>query len=136
MEACLFDRFVLFGEFFGRSAEQSFLSAICISLTTLSKIFHDIMGPGWKLVYLIDLFSLANREFFGHLRVGRPKLPGSLIRLRESVFNLWRDSKEALGFSERTVSLQNSCYIEGEVCCSTEQLHHLCTCTPLVPLLT
>ena len=94
------------------------------------------MGPGWKLVYLIDLFSLANREFFGHLRVGRPKLPGSLIRLRESVFNLWRDTKEALGFSERTVSLQNSCYIESEVCCSTEQLHHLCTYTPLVPLLT
>ena len=39
-------------------------------------------------------------------RVGRPKLPGSLktIRLRESVFNLWRDRKEALGFSERTDS--------------------------------
>ena len=35
-------------------------------------------------------------------RVGRPKLPGSLksIRLRESVFNLLRDRKEALGFSE------------------------------------
>ena len=39
-------------------------------------------------------------------RVGRPKLSGSLksIRLRESVFNLWRDRKEALGFSERTDS--------------------------------
>lgn len=39
-------------------------------------------------------------------RVGRPKLPGSLklISLRESVFNLWRDRKEALGFSERTNS--------------------------------
>ena len=36
----------------------------------------------------------------------------------------------------QTVSLQNSCYIEGEVCCSTEQLLNLCTCTPLVPLLT
>ena len=35
-------------------------------------------------------------------RVGRPKLPGQLksIRLREPVFNLWRDRKEALGFSE------------------------------------
>ncbi|XP_068760155.1 uncharacterized protein [Montipora capricornis] len=39
-------------------------------------------------------------------RVGRPKLPGSLksIRLRESVFNLWRDRKEALGLSQRTDS--------------------------------
>ena len=39
-------------------------------------------------------------------RVGRPKLPGSLqsIRLRESVCNLWKDRKEALGFSERTDS--------------------------------
>ena len=39
-------------------------------------------------------------------RVGRPKLPGSLksIRLRESVLNLWRDRKEALGFSECTDS--------------------------------
>ena len=38
--------------------------------------------------------------------VGRPKLPGSLktIWLRESVFNLWRDRKEALGFSECTDS--------------------------------
>ena len=38
--------------------------------------------------------------------VGRPKLPGCLksIRLREYVFNLWRDRKEALGFSERTDS--------------------------------
>ena len=26
---------------------------------------HDILGPGWKLVYLIDLFYLANREFLG-----------------------------------------------------------------------
>ena len=36
-------------------------------------------------------------------RVGRPKLPGPLksIRLRESVFNLWRARKEALEFSER-----------------------------------
>ena len=40
------------------------------------------------------------------LRAGRPKLPGSLksIRLREFVFNLWKDRKEALGFSERTDS--------------------------------
>lgn len=39
-------------------------------------------------------------------RVGRPKLPGSLksIRLRESVFNLWRDRKEALELSQRTDS--------------------------------
>ncbi|XP_068735198.1 uncharacterized protein [Montipora capricornis] len=39
-------------------------------------------------------------------RVGRPKLPGSLksIRLRESVFNLWRDRKETLGLSQRTDS--------------------------------
>ena len=40
-------------------------------------------------------------------RVGRPKLPGSLksIPLRESVLNLWRDRKQALGFSERTGSV-------------------------------
>ena len=39
-------------------------------------------------------------------RVGRPKLPGCLksIRLREFVFNLWRVTREALGFSERTDS--------------------------------
>ena len=39
-------------------------------------------------------------------RVGRPKLSGSLksIRLRESVFNLWKDRKEALGFSGRAAS--------------------------------
>ena len=39
-------------------------------------------------------------------RVGRPKLPGSLksIRLRESVFNLWRDRKEALELPQRTDS--------------------------------
>ena len=36
----------------------------------------------------------------------------------------------------QTVSLQNSCYSEGEVCCLTEHLHNLCTCAPLVPLLT
>ena len=38
-------------------------------------------------------------------RVGRPKLPGSLksIRLRESVFNLWRDRQEALGYYNRKV---------------------------------
>ena len=38
--------------------------------------------------------------------VGRPNLTGSLktVRLRESVFNLWRDRKEALGFLERTDS--------------------------------
>ena len=81
-------------------------------------------------------------------RVGRPKLPGSLkaIRLRESVFNLWRDRKEALGFQNaQTVSLQNFCYIfQGEVCSTvhlhnhntTVHLHNLRTCTPLVPLLT
>ena len=70
-------------------------------------------------------------------RVGRPKLPGLLIRVSESVFNLWRAVKKLWDFQNaQTVSLQNSCYIEGEVCCSTEQLHHLCTYTPLVPLLT
>ena len=39
-------------------------------------------------------------------RVGRPKLPGSLksIQLRESVFDLWRDRNQALGFSECTDS--------------------------------
>ena len=38
--------------------------------------------------------------------VGRPKLPGSLkaVRLRESVFNLWRDRKQTLGFAEKTDS--------------------------------
>ena len=28
-------------------------------------IIHDILGPGWKLVYLIDSFYLANRELLG-----------------------------------------------------------------------
>ena len=39
-------------------------------------------------------------------RVRRPKLPRSLksIRLRESVFNLWTDRREALGFSKCTDS--------------------------------
>ena len=39
-------------------------------------------------------------------RVGRPKLPGSLISiwLRESVFSLWSNRKEAMGFSECTDS--------------------------------
>ena len=39
-------------------------------------------------------------------RVGRPKLPGSLkaIRLRESVFNLWRERKQNIGISEKTDS--------------------------------
>ena len=30
-----------------------------------TEIFHDILGPGLKLVYLIDSFYLANREVFG-----------------------------------------------------------------------
>jgi len=32
-------------------------------------------------------------------RVGRPRLPGSAksIRLRQSVFNLWRERKDILG---------------------------------------
>ena len=32
-------------------------------------------------------------------RVGRPRLPGSAkyIRLRQSVFNLWRERKDSLG---------------------------------------
>ena len=29
------------------------------------EIFHDILGPGLKLVYLTDLCDLANRECFG-----------------------------------------------------------------------
>ena len=29
------------------------------------EIFYDILGSGWKLVYLTDLFYLANRELFG-----------------------------------------------------------------------
>ena len=35
-------------------------------------------------------------------RVGRPKLPGCLrsVRLRESVFELWRARKQTLGFME------------------------------------
>ena len=32
------------------------------------EIFHDILGPGWRLVYLIDLLYLANREFFLTIR--------------------------------------------------------------------
>ena len=28
-------------------------------------IFHDILGPGWKLLYLIDSFYLENRVLFG-----------------------------------------------------------------------
>ena len=37
-------------------------------------------------------------------RRGRPKLPGSLkkIRLRESVFEQWRERKQHLRFEERT----------------------------------
>ena len=33
------------------------------------------------------------------VRVGRPRLPGSAkyIRLRQSVFNLWRERKDSLG---------------------------------------
>ena len=38
--------------------------SIC-HLHLISEIFHDILGPGWKLVYLIDSFYLANREFLG-----------------------------------------------------------------------
>ena len=43
---------------------------------------------------------------FSHCRVGRLKFPGSLksIRLRESIFNLWRGRKHSLGFEERTNS--------------------------------
>jgi len=39
-------------------------------------------------------------------RPGRPKLPGSLktIQLRNSVFDLWRNRKEALGFVGNTDS--------------------------------
>ena len=38
--------------------------------------------------------------------IGRPKLPGSFktIRLRESVFDLWRRRKRSLGFDESTDS--------------------------------
>ena len=36
------------------------ISSICISLA----IFNNILGPGWKLFYLIDSFYLVNREFF------------------------------------------------------------------------
>ena len=46
------------------------------------------------------------------------ELPGSLklIRLRESVFNLWRTRNKLLGLKEaRTANLWNSCYTEGEV---------------------
>ena len=52
----------------------------------------------WRLCVSDEMAAITRR------RLGRPKLPGSLksIRLRESVFNLWRDRKEALGFSERT----------------------------------
>ena len=40
------------------------------------------------------------------LRAGRSKVRGCLkcIRLREFVFYLWRETKEGLGFSERTDS--------------------------------
>ncbi|KAJ7389604.1 hypothetical protein OS493_029937 [Desmophyllum pertusum] len=40
-------------------------------------------------------------------RRGRPKLPGSLktIRLRESVFEQWRERKQHLGFEEHTDSV-------------------------------
>ena len=54
----------------------------------------------WRLCVPGEIAAITRR------RVGRPKLPGSLqsIRLRESVCNLWKDRKEALGFSERTDS--------------------------------
>ena len=54
----------------------------------------------WRLLFSYEMTAITRRL------VGRPKLPGSLktIRLRESVFNLWRDRKEALGFLGRTDS--------------------------------
>ena len=41
---------------------------------------------------------------------GRPKLPGKskIIRLRDSVFQLWRDRKQQLGFNKVT----DSCFAE------------------------
>ncbi|KAL9969765.1 hypothetical protein ACROYT_G022022 [Oculina patagonica] len=39
--------------------------------------------------------------------VGRPKLPGCLkmVRVRDSVFDLWRARKQALGFEKSTDSV-------------------------------
>ena len=54
----------------------------------------------WRLCVSDEMTAVTRR------RVGRPKLPGSLksIQSRESVFNLWRDRKEALQFWECTDS--------------------------------
>ena len=67
MEACLFDRFVLFGElenFWDDPPGRVFYLPFA-SYQRHLEIFHDILGHGWKLVYLIDLFYLANKVFFG-----------------------------------------------------------------------
>ena len=50
--------------------------------------------------------TLVNMVATSRRRVGRPKLPGSVkaVRLRDSVFNLWRDRKQTLGFADKTDS--------------------------------
>ena len=50
------------------------------------------------------------------VRVGRPRLPGSAkyVRLRQSVFNLWRERGKTVWGSSRIANLQNIFYIEGE----------------------
>ena len=54
----------------------------------------------WRLCVSDEMEAITRR------RVGRPKLPDFFksIQLREYVFNLWTDGKEALGFSECTDS--------------------------------
>ena len=46
-------------------------------------------------------------ESLASSRPGRPRLPGHVkyIRLRSSVFDLWREMKKDLGFSEKTDSI-------------------------------
>ena len=36
-----------------------------VKINTEDKRRETCLGPGWKLVYLIDSFYLANREFLG-----------------------------------------------------------------------
>ena len=64
VEACLFDRFVLLGEWriFWTIRQVEF--SICYLHLISDTIFRDILGPGWKHVYLIDSFYLANKECF------------------------------------------------------------------------
>ena len=59
----IFDRFVLFGEQKKFWTIRQVVFSICHLHLISDTIFHDVVGPGLKLVYLIDSVSLANGEF-------------------------------------------------------------------------